>query len=236
MNRARMLCLATSLLLVACGGGDGPTSPPAVTSVTITTSSGTLAAIGETTTLTALAKSAKGATIGGATITWSSSSPNVATVSGGVVTAVGNGTTTISATADGIAGTTQITVQQSVTQVSVTFASDTIRALGDTARASTTPRDARGNAVAGKTATWSSLTPAVVTIDGTGLMTAIAEGTGTVVVTVDAQQGQRVVQVRQRAAKLVIMTQPDGARAGIALTTQPVVEVQDARGNRVTAP
>ncbi|MCA0376816.1 MAG: S8 family serine peptidase [Gemmatimonadetes bacterium] len=218
--------------LSACGGD--PAGPPVAATVTVSGPSAPLTSIGETVTLTATAKTSKGATISGAEMAWSSANPSVATVAGGVVTAVGNGTASISATSGTAVGSFQVTVQQTVTQVAVTFASDTIRALTDTVRATATPRDARGNAVAGRTVTWSSLNPAVATVNGAGVVTAVAEGSAAIRASSDAAQGERSVVVRQRGAQLVFLRQPGDGRAGVTLPNQPQVEIQDARGNRVT--
>ncbi|MBL0172869.1 MAG: S8 family serine peptidase [Gemmatimonadaceae bacterium] len=233
--RFRLVAVCALVSLAACGGGDGPTGPAAVASIAVSSPPQAIAAIGESVQLTATAKDAKGGSIASVTFTWTSSDPNVATVAAGVVTAVGNGTATITAASGSISGAVQVTVQQSVTQVVVTWSTDTLRAIGDTARAMATARDARGNAVSGKTLTWSSASPGVVTIDDNGLMTAVAEGTAIVRGSSDAVQGERTMQVRQRAARLAITRQPFGARAGIALTTQPQAEVQDARGTRVVS-
>ncbi len=223
--------LAT-LSTVACGGGgDGPTAPPTVATITVSAAQNTLSSIGETAAMTAVAKSAKGAVISSAAITWSSSNDAVASVAGGVVTANGNGSVTITASSGGVSGSASMTVQQVVAQAQLTAIADTIRALGDTVRLTAVAKDARGNAIAGKTAVWTSQTPNVATVDAAGIVTAIAEGAATISAAIDAQSAQRVVQVRQRGAKLVITRQPSGARAGVALTTQPVVQVQDARGN-----
>lgn len=228
----RVLGLAVLLGVAACGGD--PAGPPVAASVTVSGPSAPLTSIGETVTLTATAKTSKGATISGAEMAWSSANPSVATVAGGVVTAVGNGTASISATSGTALGSVQVTVQQTVTQVSVTFASDTIRALNDTVRATATPRDARGNAVAGRTVTWSSLNPAVATVNGAGVVTALAEGAAAIRASSDAAQGERSVVVRQRSAQLAFIRQPGDGRAGVTLPNQPQVEIQDARGSRVT--
>jgi len=231
----RLLVIPVALAtLAACGGGGDPTGPAAVASVEVSAPPRAIASLGETLTLTAAGKTGKGKAVGGLTFTWASSNPGVATVNGGVVTAVGNGTTSISATTGSSTGSTQVTVQQVASQVVVTFVVDTIRAYGDTARAIATARDAGGSAMSAVTATWTSTNPAVVTVDGTGLMTAVSEGSATIRAVSTSLQGERVVQVRQRAAKLVVTRQPVGARAGLAIETQPQAEVQDARGNRVT--
>lgn len=229
---ATTLALAT---LAACGGGGDPTGPEAVSTIVVSAPPSAIASLGGTVTLTATGKSSKGKNVGGVTFTWSSANPSVATVNNGVVTAVGNGTTSISAAAGSATGSTQVTVQQVPTQVIVTFASDTITAYGDTVRATATARDAGGSAIGGVTATWTSSNPAVATVDGNGLMTAVSEGSTTIRAVSASLQGEKVVQVRQRAARLVVTRQPVGVRAGLAIETQPQVEVQDSRGNRVTS-
>jgi len=228
---ATTLALAT---LAACGGGGDPTGPEAVSTIEVSTPPTAIASLGGSVTLTATGKSSKGKNVGGVTFTWSSANPSVATVNNGVVTAVGNGTTSISAAAGSATGSTQVTVQQVPTQVIVTFASDTITAYGDTVRATATARDAGGSAIGGVTATWTSSNPAVATVDGSGLMTAVSEGSTTIRAVSSSLQGEKTVQVRQRAARLVVTRQPVGVRAGLAIETQPQVEVQDSRGNRVS--
>ena len=111
--------LASLALLGACGdggGGNGPTgtggnNTPVVSSVVISGSQLTLTSLGETVTLTAQARDASGNTISGKTFTWMSSDMDVATVSSaGVVTAVANGSATITAATDGVNGTATVTV------------------------------------------------------------------------------------------------------------------------------
>src|SRR5215210_814235 len=94
----RSFVFAMVLVSAACGGGDSPSGPPTppaptVTSVTVSPGTATLTAVNATTTLAADVRLSNGAA-GTQTVTWISSSPNVATVSGGVVTAVASGTTT----------------------------------------------------------------------------------------------------------------------------------------------
>ena len=85
-------------------------TPEVVAQVAVSPDEFTLQA-GETRTLGVVARSAAGATLEGRAVAWSSAAPGVATVSGaGVVSAVAAGTTTISATVDGVAGTSRVTV------------------------------------------------------------------------------------------------------------------------------
>jgi hypothetical protein len=67
--------------------------------------------VGQTVQLTATPRDASGNPLSGRTITWASSAPGVATVSGaGVVTGVAAGAATITATSEGQSGTAAITV------------------------------------------------------------------------------------------------------------------------------
>lgn len=97
------------------GGGASAAStftiaPPAVATVTVAPTSAQLVP-GETRTLVATLRDAGGAELTGRTVTWSSGATAIASVStGGVVTGVAPGTATITATAEGQAGTSAITV------------------------------------------------------------------------------------------------------------------------------
>jgi Bacterial Ig-like domain (group 2) len=109
---AAVLALLGSVLS-ACGGGDaaGPDQPQpmAVASVEITPATVSLQ-VGATTTLTATPRSSSGAALSGRSVTWSSSNAASASVSDGVVTAVGPGSATITATSEGRSGSAQVSV------------------------------------------------------------------------------------------------------------------------------
>ncbi|HEX2781674.1 MAG TPA: Ig-like domain-containing protein [Gemmatimonadaceae bacterium] len=86
------------------------TATVSVATVTISASRTSLN-VGDTTQLTATTRDANGAVLTGRTIAWSSSAPGVAAVSGtGLVTAVGVGTATITATSEGRSGSVAMTV------------------------------------------------------------------------------------------------------------------------------
>ena len=116
----------------------------------------------------------------GAAVTWASGSPPVATVNAsGLVTAMGNGTATITATSGSVSGNATVTVAQEASTVVLTPAADTL-AEGDTLRLSAEARDANGNAVADAGFGWSSSDTTVMFVDSAGLVTAAAPGTATV--------------------------------------------------------
>ena len=92
---------------------------PVVSSIEVSPTQVTLLALGTTQQFTAVAKDASGATISGKTFSWSSSVPVVSTIdaTSGLATAVENGTTTITATSDGVSGSTALEVEQAAAQV-----------------------------------------------------------------------------------------------------------------------
>ena len=115
------------------------------------------------------------------TITWTSSNPSVATVNGGIVTAVGKGTTIITAaTADGdITDTCTVTVR--IPASSVTISPKTLSlTVGDTGqlRAAVSPSDASNDTV-----TWTSSNNGIATVNSNGLVTAGSIGTVTITAT-----------------------------------------------------
>ena len=180
------------MILAGCGGGDSsPTSPtpstptppappptPVATSLTVAPSSHTLASIGATVQLSATVRDQNNNPMSGQTVTWSSSNTGVATVSGnGLVTAVSNGTTQITARAGNASGTSNITVAEPVpTRIAVTPASHTLEEIGETVQLRATVRDQRNNVMSGQTFTWSSGNDCVATVYGNGLVTAVSDG------------------------------------------------------------
>ena len=117
------------------------------------------------------------------TVTWFSSNPEVATVNkNGLVTAVAEGTVTITATTtDGtdLSATCEVTVMLPPV-VSVTLnREELVRLVGETFQLQVTVLPAEALQVV----TWLTSNPEVVTVDETGLVTAVAEGTATITAT-----------------------------------------------------
>jgi WD40 repeat protein len=76
-----------------------------------------------------------------------------------------------------------------VTPVSITLTA------GGTQQMAATPRDAAGNALTGRPASWSSSAPAVAGIDNAGLVTAVSAGTTTIRATVQGIVGTATITV-----------------------------------------
>ncbi len=92
--------------------------PSRPVAVTVTPSSATLSSLGETATFRAQITDLNGVSFPGV-VTWSSSDPDVFSVSSGVVTAVANGSGTLTASYENLTGTASVMVQQAPSMVSV---------------------------------------------------------------------------------------------------------------------
>ena len=117
------------------------------------------------------------------TVSWASGKPEVASVSAdGLVTALSDGQTTITVTANDGSGTKAecvVTVKTKVSSITLNETQKTLE-LGQTFQleASITPNDATD-----KTVVWASGNEAVATVSETGLVTAVKTGTTTITVT-----------------------------------------------------
>ena len=137
--------------------------------------------IGQTVQLTAAVLDQNGQPVSGAVVTWSSNNVNVATVSNqGLVTAVGNGTATISARSGSLSQNASVTVRQTVASITIEPAMATLMAIGETAQLTAAVLDENGQPVAGAVVSWSSGDETVATVSSQGLVTAVMNGTATI--------------------------------------------------------
>lgn len=115
------------------------------------------------------------------TVTWTSSNTSVATVSDGLVTAIAEGSATITATAGGFSATCQVIVEKKIIPVtSITLdqsSLDMVEGEVKTLTATVLPADATD-----KTVTWTSSNPSVATVSD-GVVTALAMGETTITAT-----------------------------------------------------
>ncbi|HET8654091.1 MAG TPA: Ig-like domain-containing protein [Longimicrobiaceae bacterium] len=148
--------------------------------------------------LIAVPKDASGNTLSlvGRSVSWKSSNPAVATVYKGNVRARGAGTVTITATVDGVRGTTKITVKApiSVASVTLTPSSGSVQ-VGQYLQLHATPKDASGNPVSGQTVTWSSSNPAIAKVYSNGLVQAVSAGSVTISATAGGKTGHAAITV-----------------------------------------
>ena len=113
-------------------------------------------------------------------ITWASSKQSVATISyNGLITAVAEGQSTITASAGGKSATCQVTVSSGyVAVVSISLDRESITLVEESSTslvATVKPNDATD-----KTVTWSSSNTSIATVDQSGKVTAVKEGSATI--------------------------------------------------------
>lgn len=202
MSARRPLVLA-ALVLVACKGGKessgpAPTPTPTVQSITVSPATATLASIGATATLAAEVRLSDGS-VGTQSVSWTSSAPNVASVAGGVVTAVANGQATITAAIGNVSGTATMTVAQAVASMRL-LPADTVIKGAATLRASAL--DARGNPIAGQAVQWQALTPAITTVNESGTLTPASTGVARIRVTAGSATATAIVRTVWNVQKL----------------------------------
>ena len=231
-----MVALAAVMGTHACGDGGTeppPPDPPRPTTVTITPSAAELAALEATVQLAAEVRDQYGNVMANASVSWSSSDDAVAAVDGsGLVTAAANGAVTITATSGQASGTAAVTVAQVVAVVTVTPEADTLVAIADTVRLAAEGRDANGHVVAGAEFDWSSSDDAVVAVDGSGLVTAAANGAATITATSGQASGTAAVTVAQVVAAVAVTPEADTLVA-IQDTVRLAAEGHDANGHVV---
>jgi uncharacterized protein YjdB len=192
----------------------------------------------DTVQVAAVLKDAGGNTLTGRTITWSTSNGAVATVSvTGQVAAAGAGSTTITATSEGISSTIVFTVALApVTSVNALLG-DSSLVVGATTTATAELRDARGNVLTGRTVTWATSDAAIATVDAsTGLITAIAAGTATITGTSEGV-GDGVVLTVSAPPPAPVATanaQLGDSSLVVGATTTATAELRDAGGNVLT--
>ncbi len=148
-----------------------------------------MAALDDTVRLTADVRDPAGQPIGGASVTWSSSARSVAGVDGsGLVTALNNGTTMITARVARASANALVTVMQVPAGITVTPSRLEFDRIGSTARLTASHADANGHAITGVdvAATWTSVDPSVAIVDSTGLVTAVDNGSTAVIMVSDS--------------------------------------------------
>ena len=111
----KAVALGLLLLMTGCkgDGGGGGVDPLVPSSLSVILSKVILASVGETTQALAEVRDQNGNVLAGQSVTWSSSNPPVAEVSSsGLITARGEGTSVITATAGSASGAATLQVQQ----------------------------------------------------------------------------------------------------------------------------
>jgi uncharacterized protein YjdB len=228
----RRFSLTVALLtLLSCSkDSTSPTEPvvPTATSVELSNRDVGLSALGASFQLTATVKDQNGAVMAGQTVTWASSDAAIVTVADGLVTAVSNGSATITATSGSATGTGSVTVSQVAAALMLSDTMVSFASIGDTVRVSAAVEDAGG---AGMTVsvTWSSSDTLVVVVDSTGLITSVGNGTASIRAGVGEVGAEVATTVSQASARL-LLSDSVLSFASLGDTVRLTAEVQDSAG------
>jgi uncharacterized protein YjdB len=214
--------------------------PVPVANVSVSLASGSLNP-GQTTQATAIPRDANNNVLTGRAVSWASGNNSIATVSAsGVVTAVGVGSTQITASSEGQSGSATLAVATAppvpVASVSVTLAAS-LRNPGQTTQATATTRDANNNVLTGRAITWSSSNTGVATVSNSGLVTALAVGAVQIIASCDGKTGSATLTVASPPAPApVASVSVSLASSGLnpGQSTQATATTRDASNNVLT--
>ena len=204
-----------------------------VASVAVTPASDEVV-VTQTLQLTATAKDAQGGSLTGRPVSWSTSDATKATVSStGLVTGIAPGTVTITASAEGKSGTSDITVKpKPVGAVILSPAQVSIEA-GQTRQLTAQVTDDQGNVLSGRPISYASDKPNVATVSATGLVTALTVGDAKITATSEGKTGTADVTVTPVPVATVDVS-PGTADLTIGQTVNLTATPKDARGNTLS--
>ena len=133
----------------------------------------------------------------------------------GLVTAVANGTATVTATSGSATQTASVTVGQVAVSMTLSLGSVVLAGRGDAGTITASVLDAGGAEIASPALTWSSDDEGTATVSSTGLVTAVASGSATI--TVEATSGgQTVTQALSIAVGDAVLVGPGGGQVSAA--------------------
>lgn len=189
-----------------------------------------LTAIGATAVAAAVVKDANGNVIPGATPTWSSAAPAIATVAvDGTVTAKAAGTARVIAASGTLRDTVVVTVAQQPATIVIAPRGGSFTALGQLLSLSATVRDRNGFAIAAPAVTWSTVGGGAVEVTTLGVVRAAANGSAFVRAVAGAARDSVQVSVSQQVASVV--TSRDTVRlANVGDTATVAAVAYDANG------
>lgn len=150
--------------------------------------------VGSTLQLTAVVRDIDGNTLP-TSVSWTSSATSVATVSStGMVTGVMAGSATISASAQGVSGSTSLTVNPPASSIVISGNSNSPLEVGATRQLVATAYNNSGQPV-NVNVQWTSSDDGIATVDQTGLVTGVAKGTATIAASVGSVSASVSVKV-----------------------------------------
>jgi plastocyanin len=200
-----------------------------------------LFSIPDSVTVSAEARAASGLVVSGATISWTSSDPAVASVSPSsgpstTIVALRGGSATITARTGTVTAVKSIVVSQHAAALTVSSTpADTLFSIGDTRTLSATARDSRGTTIDAALIQWTLDKATVAAISPTSgattTVTAVGSGAAIVTARAGALTATSGIAVRQRVMRVAAV--PGTITIAVGATTQLSATPLDARGNAV---
>ena len=235
---ARVLAIAAAVVGAVTACGDDPMTPatpdpPVPTTVAISPTSAAFHAIGDSVRLITTVSDQYGQAMTDVAVVWNSSDTSVATVTEGLVTAVGNGNATVTATAGSVTASAEVAVDQLVAELVVSPATHTLVAIGDTVRFVAEATGADGHQVAETAFTWTSGEARVAVVDNAGLVTAVGNGRAEITAASGAVSATATVTVAQQPGAVVVTPSIDTLVA-LGDTVRLSAEAMDANGHAVS--
>jgi trimeric autotransporter adhesin len=208
-----------------------------VASLTLVPATVTLAEPGLSTQLVVSAQDANGHNIANLQPSWSSSAPAVATVSAGLVTGVAAGSARITATADGVAAYSDVTVNEKPVPTTVTVtAPATSLLVGQSVQATAVVKDQNGAVIGDVDVAWSSSNAGIASVSGSGVVKGVAAGSATITATAGDRSGSLTFTVEGGAAAVASVTLSPSSATLNAIGAQATftATLRDAAGNQIT--
>ena len=225
--------LATVVVVALSNWSCSSTAPDAtseVATIVVSPSSSTLA-LNAQLPLQAQVQDGSGVPVPGAAVTWTVQDPKIVSVSGaGVVTALALGTSQVAANALGKSGVATIVVARTAVANVVLLPNRVDVTVGATFQLSGSAVDANGNAMTDRAIIWTTSSPGVATVNGSGLITGVGAGTTTITAASEGKSSTATVNVSQGAVARVDVTPPTLSMQP-GQTQQLVASPKNAQGN-----
>ncbi|MEW5914835.1 MAG: Ig-like domain-containing protein [Gemmatimonadota bacterium] len=189
---------------------------------------------GATSALSATLVTDGGRQVPAADVHWSTENAQVAIVTRqGLVTAISPGKTQIAASKDGRSAIAPVTVSALPPALVRVIPTAATVFVGATIPLHAEVRDAGGGLVTGQTITWSSGTPAVASVNSSGVVTGVLPGNTVITARTAGLSGTAVVTVRLVPVAAVHVT-PTSGTVPVNQTMQLTASLVDAAGNVLT--